>query len=164
MSANKRNFLTLKEKMEIINTYDKERVSVRALANRFKIGKTQVGKIIKQKEEYKAKWQSGSNINEKRRFFKAEGLNVDKFCYDWFAKARSKGIPISGPIIKSKAKEIAEGLGYHNFHASDGWLHRFRTRHNISFKCISGEEASVNADDVTQFFEKIPSLLLGKKS
>lgn len=36
-------------------------------------------------------------------------------CYEWFIKARNKGIPLSGPLVRSKAKEIAKTLGVQNF-------------------------------------------------
>lgn len=151
----------MQEKMEIVNVFNNEKPSVRELARRFKIGKTQAANIIKKKEEITSKWCSGINVNQKRSFFKTEGLNVDKLCYEWFVKARNKCIPISGPLLKAKAKEIADKFGYKNFRASDGWLHKFRIRHNISFKSISGESASVNPEDVKQFVEKLPSLLVG---
>jgi predicted DNA-binding protein YlxM (UPF0122 family) len=111
MSSKNRHNLTLKEKMQIVDVYNVEKLSVRELAARFKIGKTQASVIIKKREELAAKWQSNTNVNQKRSFFKTEGLNIDKLCYDWFIKARSKCIPISGPLLKSKAKEIAERLG-----------------------------------------------------
>ncbi|XP_017475007.1 PREDICTED: tigger transposable element-derived protein 6-like [Rhagoletis zephyria] len=84
-------------------------------------------------------------------------------CFDWFAKARSQKIPISGPILKAKAMEIAGKLGVPNFNASDGWLNKWRLRNNVSFKCISGEAADVNQDDVEQFRTKLPTLLNGYK-
>lgn len=40
-------------------------------------------------------------------------------------------------------------------------MQKWRKRHNISFKCISGEAADVNQEDVNQFMEKLPSMLLG---
>lgn len=92
---------------------------------------------------------------------KTEGLNIDRLCYEWFSRARSRNIPVSGPLVKAKAREIAEQSGYSNFTASDGWLQKWRKRHNISFKCISGEAADVNQEDVNQFMEKLPSMLLG---
>ncbi|KAH0817235.1 hypothetical protein GEV33_005556 [Tenebrio molitor] len=143
--------------MQIVDVYNVEKLSVRELAARFKIGKTQPSVIIKKREELAAKWQSNTNVNQKRSFFKTEGLNIDKLCYDWFIKARSMCIPISGP----KAKEIAERLGYNKFSASDGWLHKFINRHNIKFKAVSGEAASVNSEDVQAFFDKVPTLLRG---
>lgn len=43
-------------------------------------------------------------------------------------------MPITGPIIKAKAEIIAEKLGISEFKASDGWLEKFKQRHNISIK------------------------------
>lgn len=161
MSSKTRRLLTLKEKMQIVEVFNSDKLTVRALAKRFQIGKTQAGEIIKKKEELTAKWHAGGNENQIRSFLKSEGLNIDKTCYEWFRKARNKSIPVSGPLIKAKAKEIAEHLGYKDFRASDGWLEKFRKRHNISFKAVSGEAASVNPNDVSEFLEKLPSLIKG---
>ncbi|XP_050308745.1 tigger transposable element-derived protein 6-like [Anthonomus grandis grandis] len=155
--------LSLKEKMEVVNVLDRESVSVRHLAKRFNIGKTQAAEIAKNKEVIRSKLQSGTNINQKKDFLKKEGFAIDKTCFDWFVKARSQSIPISGPLVKMKAKEIAITLGYNNFSASDGWLQKWRKRHSVSFKCISCEAAAVNQVDVSQFLEKLLSMLLGYK-
>ncbi|XP_050310349.1 tigger transposable element-derived protein 6-like [Anthonomus grandis grandis] len=156
--------LSLKEKMEVVDVLDRESVSVRHLAKRFNIGKTQAAEIGKNKEDIRSKWQSGTNINQKKDFLKKEGFAIDKTCFEWFVKARSQNIPISGLLVKMKAKEIAITLGYNNFSASDGWLQKWRKRHSMSFKCISGEAAAVNQVNVSQFLEKLPSMLLGYKS
>lgn len=66
-----------------------------------------------------------------------------------------------GPLIRSKAKEIAESLGNNTFNASSGWLNKFKIRHNITFKAICGEAASVNPEDVAAFMVKLPSLIKG---
>ncbi|XP_066253423.1 tigger transposable element-derived protein 6-like [Euwallacea similis] len=157
----KKRMLTLKEKMEIVNVIDKEKLSTRTIASRFHIGKTQATMIAKNKEDIRRLWQSGANEHQKKRFFKTEGWNIDKACFEWFINARNRRIPISGGLVKEKAKEIAEKFGYKNFSASDGWLKKWRKRHNISFKYISGEAADVNQETVDEFLEKLPSLLRG---
>ena len=43
----KKRMLSLEEKMEIVNVVDKEKISVRSLATRFNIGKTQAAEIAK---------------------------------------------------------------------------------------------------------------------
>jgi hypothetical protein len=40
-----------------------------------------------------------------------------------------------------------------------GWLERFKKRHNITFKTVSGEAGSVSPEDGGQFQEKLPSRL-----
>ena len=39
---------------------------------------------------------------------------------DWFRQARDKAIPLSGPILQSKALEFASQLDIANFKASNG--------------------------------------------
>lgn len=157
----KKRLLTLKEKIDVIEAHSKQKLGVRLLGKKFQIGKTQAANIIKNKEELLQKWNANVNVNQKRSFFKTEGFNIDKLIYEWFVKARSKNIPLSGPIIRSKAKEVAEQLNYQNFNASSGWLERFKRRHNISFKTVSGESGSVNPAVVENFNSKLPSLLRG---
>ncbi|XP_050300101.1 tigger transposable element-derived protein 4-like [Anthonomus grandis grandis] len=154
-----RNVKTLKEKVDVIEIFNKDKLSVRDLAKRFGIGKTQAADIIKNKDVLLSKFHSNINVNEKRSFLREESRNIDRQCYEWFIRARSKNIPLSGTIVKTKAKEIADGLGYRTFSASEGWLQKFRTRHNIAFRTISGEAASVNSADVTTFWEKVPSII-----
>ncbi|KAK9759341.1 Tc5 transposase DNA-binding domain [Popillia japonica] len=82
-------------------------------------------------------------------------------CYDWFPKARSQKVPISAPIVKAKAKEIAQQMEYSAFSASDGWLQIWSKRHNITFRHTSGDAADESQIDVDQFKAKLPSILLG---
>nr|CAI5817903.1 unnamed protein product [Callosobruchus analis]CAI5846845.1 unnamed protein product [Callosobruchus analis] len=93
--APNRKILTLKQKIEIVEVHNKEKLSVRNLSKRFNIAKTQASEIIKQKEILK-KWVSNSNLNEKRSFLSGEGTKIDKLCYDWFIAARHKEIPLTG--------------------------------------------------------------------
>jgi hypothetical protein len=145
MAPNKR-FLTLKEKIEIVQFYNKEKVSVRALARRFEIGKTQAATIVSKRDELLMEWETNVNVNKKRNFFKPEGLKIDELCYNWFLQARNKNIPLSGGLIRTKAKEIANNLKIQSFAASSGWLERFKKRHNITFKTVSGEAGSVSSE------------------
>ena len=58
----------------------------------------------------------------------------------WFKVARDNDIPISGPIMIQKARQLAEKLGVPKgeFKCSNGWLDWFKVRHGISFKKICG--------------------------
>lgn len=47
-----------------------------------------------------------------------------------------KKIPINSPLIQEKALEITKELRLHEFKVSSGWLIKFWSRKNISFKTI----------------------------
>jgi hypothetical protein len=49
-------------------------------------------------------------------------------------------------MLQQRARRFAETLGIENFQASDGLLSSFKSRHNIAFKVISGEAASVDEE------------------
>ena len=55
-------------------------------------------------------------------------------------------IPVSGPILTIKVKELALKLGHRDFICSSGWLQRFKLRHDIVFRKITGEEGSVSEE------------------
>ncbi|XP_050293635.1 tigger transposable element-derived protein 6-like [Anthonomus grandis grandis] len=147
--------------MEVVNIAEQESLNGRKLGERFNISKSQAAEMVKNKEIIRRQWQSGENLDQKSAKLKGEAAQIDRVCFEWFARARNQKIPISGPLIKTKAKEVAIELGHRNFSASDGWLNKWRRRHYISFKSISGESADVNQEDVNQFLERLPGMLQG---
>ncbi|KAJ4438141.1 hypothetical protein ANN_14080 [Periplaneta americana] len=82
----------------------------------------------------------------------------------WFSRIRSQNVPVSGPMILAKALEFAAELGDSEFKASNGWLEKFRKRHDITFRSICGESSSVDMETVTSWKEKLPSLISGYSS
>ncbi|KAG5873643.1 hypothetical protein JTB14_036189 [Gonioctena quinquepunctata] len=63
----------------------------------------------------------------------------------WFIQAQSQRIPLSGPIIMTKAIEMIEKLDADpNFKASMGCLVKFKFRHGIRQLDISGEKLCNN--------------------
>ena len=45
--------------------------------------------------------------------------------------------------------------------ASSGWLDRFKARHNISFKVLSGEKNSADYESAEAFKEQFEKLMVG---
>ncbi|GBM05755.1 Tigger transposable element-derived protein 4 [Araneus ventricosus] len=107
-------------------------------------------------------WVLNSNENLKNlKFRKTETSEIDEVLMKWLRPARAKNIPGSGVLLQEKAREVGESLGLETFKGSNGWLEKFRTRHNIFFKQICGEEKSVNPNEVTVWIGKLKSLLKG---
>lgn len=73
--------------------------------------------------------------------------SVDQAVFTWFCNARSRNVPVNGPIIQEKALQLARTIDPETkFKASNGWLQKFVRRHDLIFKNLTGEGASV--DDV----------------
>ncbi|CAH0726455.1 unnamed protein product, partial [Brenthis ino] len=62
----------------------------------------------------------------------------------WFNNQRQNNVPISGPIVKAKAEKFANQLGIIDFKASEGWLGKFKHRHQITYGKMNGEAWDVD--------------------
>jgi hypothetical protein len=78
--------------------------------------------------------------------------------WDWFHQARNEAIPLSGPILQSKALEFASQLDIADFKASNGWLEKFKARHAIKAFAVRGESAGVDLQTVHDFCSRIPEI------
>ncbi|KAG5895655.1 hypothetical protein JTB14_008664 [Gonioctena quinquepunctata] len=155
MPNEKRKRLPLKDKVEVIHTSDKYKLSVRKLAEKYGVGKTQISEILKNKNELLKSFVDGSSNDEVKRKFPA----VDQIVFEWFSKVRDKKIPLSGTLIKEKALEAAEESKCDTFKASNGWLEKFCKRHNITFKSVCGESAHITLQEVENWKIKLNKIL-----
>lgn len=156
-----RKCLTLKERVEIIKFKEKTDLGVRHVAEKFKVGKTQVADIIKKKDELMKIWRENGSTEMKRPILNMKDSTkiIDDVVFEWFVRARAKNIPISGVLIKQQALEVAKEIKMEDFKASNGWLEKFRNRHSISFKSVSGEAGDVDMTVVKNWKEKIGSYI-----
>ncbi|GBN41768.1 Tigger transposable element-derived protein 6 [Araneus ventricosus] len=103
-----------------------------------------------------------SNKNYKNlKFHKTETSDIYEVVLKWFRSAHAKNIPISGVLLQEKAREVNRTLGLDMFKASNGWLEKFWTHHNISFKSICSEEKSADPNNITDWVEKLRSVYQG---
>ena len=84
----------------------------------------------------------------------------DSAMLEWFSMARSKNIPVSGPMLQAKAVAVAEQMQLENFKASNGWVEKFKTRYKISMT-VSGESGEVREETVESWKERLPQILAG---
>ncbi|GBO14002.1 hypothetical protein AVEN_131380-1 [Araneus ventricosus] len=92
---------------------------------------------------------------------KAANKEINEMVWEWFVDARSRNLPISKPILKAKAKDIAEKLEKTDFDALNEWLKSFRKRHGISFKSVCGEAGDVSDETVITWIKTIDKLIEG---
>jgi hypothetical protein len=86
---------------------------------------------------------------------------VDVTLYEWFKERRNQNIPISGPISMAKSLKFAKKLGDRDFSPSTGWLDRFKERHSIVCRSISGKSAVVDTDICDDWLKNLTSLKIG---
>jgi len=159
-----RKALALEQKIKLIkDNQNGNGLSVRQLADKYGVSKSSVANILQRREEFISDYTSNCNKGIKRKYKDEDGQTIDQLVFEWFIIQRSKHIPISGPILQEKARQFADQLGYSpdTFKGSNGWLDRFRTRHAISFRIISGESASINDSTIEEWTNRLPTILDG---
>lgn len=154
-----RKSLTIKEQAAIIKQHCSGS-SQNTLAKDYGVSRCQVQNILKRKSDVlRLEQDEQFDSNRKRTKITASNEQHDTAMWQWFNKARNNNIPISGPLIITKAKEYAFQLNMHDFKASSGWLRRFKDRHTIRQLSINGERASVNQETVTDWIPQLQNLI-----
>lgn len=101
----------------------------------------------------------GTNPTRKRQRLSAYA-DVEEALLRWFMQARSNSVAVSGPVLIAQARKFADALGHAEFQCSSGWLDRFKQRHGISGKCITGESAAVSNDVTADWLtSSVPKIL-----
>ena len=102
-----RKCLPLSEKVQVIRASQDEKQSIRQLARRFACGKTQIAKIIADKEKIIDKWMSNGSSTIKRSLLTQESSKLGKrttggsYCDMLLAKwmERKLRVRLSSPLI-----------------------------------------------------------------
>ena len=152
-----RTELNLKDKVSVIKEQEKTRESIRKLATKFSISRTQVENILKRKRDYLEAFEDNCEESRKRpKVVSSVTERLNEVMWTWFQRVQSKNVPVSGPMCQEQAKIYAKELGLDSFVASNGWLGNFRKRHNIKFHVICGESDKVSEGTVTDWTSKLP--------
>lgn len=158
-SKRKLKALTYAEKLNAIEAV-KNGLKRKDVAVQFGIHESTLSIILKKETELLKRQESGESLLCKRRRI-AEFPNLEQCLFTWFKQCRNKNISVSGPILKEKAEEFAKSLEIRNFKASNGWLENFKKRHDLAFKKVCGESASVSKEVCTEWKSQLESFLNG---
>lgn len=137
----------MQEKRDILQKVNKHVGSRVSLARNLGIPITTLATIIKNRESIeKSAIQCGPGA-KKRMYIRASKYEkMEEILKEWFVSARASNIPVGGTIIREKALRIANRLNIEGFTASNGWIDRFKKRHNVVYRSICGESQSVDLD------------------
>lgn len=152
----KRKCLKLSEKVKIIDEVALG-AGVTQLAKKYGVSKATICKIKRMKTQILQRTCNTFGGPGKRKTLKnAKAPKMEYSLYKWFLKQRENHVPVSGKVLKQRARLLNEKLKEtENFVASDGWLQRFKTRYGIRLLSISGEKLSAQPQLVQPFKEKL---------
>uniref|UniRef100_A0A2S2NVD0 Tigger transposable element-derived protein 4 n=1 Tax=Schizaphis graminum TaxID=13262 RepID=A0A2S2NVD0_SCHGA len=138
--ASKRKTLCVDQKVSLIRAIEKgEKKS--DVGKRFGFSPSTVATIWKNKDKI---LQAETERSSCKRIRKPKFEDLDQAMLTWFHKQCSNNVPISGPVLKTKAEHFAQQFGIIDFKASEGWLGKFKQRHNITYGKISREALNVD--------------------
>ncbi|XP_033761525.1 tigger transposable element-derived protein 4-like [Pecten maximus] len=143
----KRNDLTLADKYEVVKLLD-QKLSQAAIAKKLDCSQSQVSRISLKREDIRTQFEANSNPHRKRQRT-GKDSDVETALSTWFTDARARDIPITGPILEGKAKDLASHMKKEDFTPTSGWLSRWKQRNGITYKRICGEkrDADITAAD-----------------
>jgi hypothetical protein len=100
-----------------------------------------------------------SGPGKRKSLITSEFPKMEISLYKWFLQQRERHAPVSGVILKEKAKYFHQKLqeNQHTFAASSGWMQKFKKRFGIRFLSISGEKLSSQPELVSPFLQKLSS-------
>lgn len=156
----KHKTLTLVEKSEIIKKLLKGE-KINDLASFYGVGRATIYDIKKNRDKIEGFVQNLNTKGSDRKVIKTgEYPLIEDALYTWFLQERSKHTPISGDLIKEKArffyKEITKK---DDFRASTGWLDKFKKRFGIRLLTTTGEKLSCDFEAVEPYKEKFKKTL-----
>ncbi|XP_046750601.1 tigger transposable element-derived protein 6-like [Diprion similis] len=156
-SKRKLKSLSIGEKIRMIEIVKTGSKTKKDIAEEFGIPTSTLSTILKNEVDLMQKI-SADNLDRKRN--KAtEFPDLEECLIKWFKQCRDQNVSVGGPILKEKAEAFAKSLGHENFRASNGWLQKLKKRHNIAFRKLCGESASVNDDVCSEWKTKLKLLL-----
>ena len=100
-AAGRRKILTLDDRVDVLKWID-DGESCRSIAAAVNCGKSQISRIHSDRAAILKEWESGARYDlkyVKRHKGTYEELNA--LVWEWFNKARSKELPISGRLFRS---------------------------------------------------------------
>ena len=156
MPKHSRFALTLEQKQEIIRDVEKGAKNVE-ICRKYNLSSSTVSTVVKQKNKIFGQHKFGDGS---KRMRKSTYADVEDALFLWLKDARTKSVPVSGPLLKEKANKFAKDMGV-TFNCSDGWLDRFKRRKDVTFRVISGEAHSAPQQSVDHWLKnELPKILL----
>lgn len=142
---NKRAQLSIGDKLNILVDLDKG-TPRKLVCEMYKCDKGTISKLVKNR----AVIESTVNTThlDRKRMRNSCHPQLDRLLLEWFTLQRAQNVPLNGIILLEKAHEFARTLNINveeeNGKVDTNWITRFKERHGISFRNITGEAESIS--------------------
>jgi hypothetical protein len=146
MAESKRKSIALKDKLAIIKDIEVGKKSQASICKERNLSRSTVATIWSNRLKLKDSIDCGQAGSSRKRMRGAKYDDLDSAVYRWFVQIREKKLPVSSFILKEKADKFAAAFGIEDFQCSNGWIDRFKQRHDLKFKTISGEKGDVSSE------------------
>jgi len=84
---------------------------------------------------------------------------MDEALSEWFRQVRAMNILVSGPLLEENAHYFAEHLWHENLKSSNGFLDKFKEKHEITDQVVC-EEKNVDLGIVETLSERLSDILI----
>ena len=122
----------MEDKANIIGDID-HGLSQADVRRKHDLSKSTVSNLMKNKDKIISALDKNNARNKRMRT--ADRDDVDEALLKWFTLQRSLGVALNGPVMKAKAEQLAKTLNQNQeFVCSEGWLSRWKKRHNITIR------------------------------
>lgn len=130
--------LTIGDKIKIIDEVKRKLKRKKDIASEFGIPASTLSTILKYKDKILKAVEEAPCSLRRKRFKSSSFPEIEIVMVEWMKRVRDYNLLISESLIREKAAEFAKNLGI-TFHASAGWLEKFKSRNGIVEILISGE-------------------------
>ena len=128
---------TIEKKYAIISEFRRNGLSQADVCRKYNVPFSTFNRWVKNEKDIVSKFETNAFAPSKKRIKHAKYELLESALYKWFINARQRSLPISGPVLMEKASELALKMNIES-KPGNGWLSRFRLRHNVSFKKVVG--------------------------
>jgi len=109
--------------------------------------------IYKSKDNILSGINNVANLKNQKRLSSSRNQEIDEAVKDFINDARDMKIPLTGEIIKEKAKRLGKMMDIEHFRGSSGWLSRFKKRQGLKWRCLTGDAAEADVSVAMDWIE-----------
>lgn len=132
-TSRKNNFLSLKDKAEILQRLD-QGTQASSLAREYGISKSTISRFKKKKVVIETAVTTIYSNNAERRTMRGTFYKkTESALYQWYLEQKRLNIAVTGMMLREKAQQLYDEceVSNYSFCASIGWLSKFKRRYGI---------------------------------